>query len=303
MYKRQESDSVAVRVAVAEFDDRQQEEFEAFVVTTDPKLPLEVRKRLDANGLRVSVISNVNSAVLQRLLAPQAPDPKWLTDQELELAEAGKLDSIHRLTSQRRVEKRRGESFTMPISPLRAKSTWQIFNSQQAIPGHAILAQCQMRITSWPQPDGSVRVRLLPEIHHGQELSRIGVDEQNFSVRQSREIEELRSLAFEMSIRPGETILVAPTARLERMGKLFFDASRDDSDAQQLVAESSVTNGTEEMASELFPMLTEEDSLDPLIQVDLADLDTVEQSSDRPQPWQRILLVRVAEVTPPATGR
>jgi len=296
-----ESDSVAVRVAIAEFDDQQEAELKSFIDTTDQKLPLKTRQRLDENGLRVSVVSNINSARLQSLLAPRIPKREWLSEQELELAEAGKLEPIYRLTSQRHVEKRRGESFTAKVSPVRAESTWQIYSGTHAVPGQANLAQCQMRITSWPQSDGSVKIQFLPEIHHGQKLSKIGVDEQNFAVRQQREIQELRSLSFELSIRPGETILVAPTEKLERIGKLFFDASTTfgQSDSQ-VIASETMEHVDEEHLTELFPILEEEQSMDASVLVEVEQLDQKVPGSDRPQPSQRLLLVRVAEVSPPA---
>jgi hypothetical protein len=294
-----ESDSVAVRVAVAEFDDLQQESLESFIGTTDQKLPLQTRQRLDDNGLRVSVVSNVNSARLQGLLAPRVLEPQWLTEQERELADAGKLNPIHRLDSQRHVEKRRGESFSMQISPRRAESTWQVFNGPNASSGQAMLAQCQMRITCWPQADGSVRMQFLPEIHHGQKHSKIGVDGQNFAVKQQREIDELRSLQFEVNVRPGETVLVAPTEKLERLGKLFFDAS-EPADITGLADSSILSSDSNSPINELFPILEKEQSLDASVLVELDQLEDQVKISGRPQPWQRMLLVRVVEVTPPA---
>jgi len=299
-----ESDSVAVRVAIAEFDDHQEEELESFIDSTDQKLPLATRQRLDDNGLRVSIVSNINSVRLQGLLAPRIPKREWLTDHELELAEAGKLEPTYRLTSQRHVEKRRGESFTAEVSPVRAESTWQVYEGTRAVPGRAALAQCQMRITSWPQSDGSVRIQFLPEIHHGQKQSKIGVAGQNFSVNQQREIQELRSLSFELAVRPGETILVAPTEKLERIGKLFFDATPSppelaDGSAPSTLAGDSVDPVNEEHLNELFPILEEEQSMDASVLVELDALDEEIHVSDRPQPMRRLLLVRVAEVTPP----
>lgn len=303
-----ESDSVAVRLAVAEFDELQNGELESFLGTTDQKLPLKTRQLLDNNGLRVSVVSNVNSARLQKLLAPRVLERQWLNDQEQELADAGKLDPLNRLTSQRHVEKRRGESFSMQISPVRSEATWQVFNGIDAVSGQALLAQCQIRITSWPQADGSVRMQFLPEIHHGQKHSKIGVDGQNFAVKQQREVEELRSLLFELNVRPGETVLIAPTSKLERLGKLFFDASK--SNASTTLANRTdpptLDSETSDYVRELFPILEKEDAVeaqskDASVLVELGNVDDNKaQNSGRPQPWQRILLVRVTEVTPPA---
>ena len=296
-----EIDSIAMRVAVVELDDQQKTDFDSFIETTDQKLPLEVRQRLDDNGIRVSVISSVNTPSLQKILAPGIPKREWLTGHELELAEAGKLEPVHRLVSHRHVEKKRGESFGVEVSSVRPSSSWRIHIGEKQLSDSAELAQCQMRITSWPQPDGSLKLQFLPEIRHGQKLSRIGVDGSTFAVQQSREVKELRSLSFEMSVLPGETVVVAPTEQLERIGDLFFNAKiaevADPSEQDEALEEDNVDT------SDFFPMLEQDDaSSDVSVAVsdDLLEDTVLEAKKRRPQPWQRFLMVRVVEVTAPA---
>ncbi|QEG24747.1 hypothetical protein [Mariniblastus fucicola] len=332
---KMENDSVAVRVAVVELDDQQQTQFADFVETTDQKLPLEIRQRLDDNGLRVSVISSINTPDIQKMLAPRIQDPRWLDGQELELAEAGKLEPIYRMASHRHVEKKRGQSFTVEVSPVRQKSSWVVYVGESQFPDRASLAQCHMRITSWPMPDGSVRLQFIPEVHYGQNLSRIGVDGTNFAVQQRRDVKELRALSFEISVQPGETVMVAPTNRLERIGDLFFNAKVDVVDDTEPAhadwmdsIERGLTTDSSELTddvdtSEFFPMLNAENStsesnfkagneLDASSESELESLDAavlvqgelledrvLEPDRRRPEPWQRFLLVRVTEVTPP----
>jgi len=298
------SDSVAVRVAIAELDDHQEIQFKSFMETTDSqKIPLAIRQRLDENGIRVCVVSSVNSSQLQRLLAPLELNHKWLNQQELELAEAGKLEPVRRLSSQRHVEKKRGESFSIEVSPVQPSATWQVHVGERKFPGRATLAQCQMRVSSWPQPDGSVNLQFIPEIHHGESLSRIGVMDRNLLVEQRRDVEEFHALAFDVSVQPGETIIIAPTGKLERIGKLFFGAnpSPDADSDQPLEPLSDVVE--DELVEEFFPMLNEPAvSPDPSVLVQDDGLMDIELpvNSERPKPWQRFLLVRVAEVTTPA---
>ena len=296
-----EIDSIAMRVAVVELDDHQKSDFDSFIETTDQKLPLEVRRRLDDNGIRVSVISSVNTPSLQKILAPGIPKREWLSGHELELAEAGKLEPAHRLVSHRHVERKRGQGFDVEISPVRQKSSWLVHIGDKQFSDSADLAQCQMRITSWPQPDGTLKMQFLPEVRHGQKLSRIGVDGSTFAVQQSRDVKELRSLSFEMFVLPGETVVVAPTERLERIGDLFFNAKiaevTDPSEQVEPLEEEDVDT------SEFFPML-EDDGVSSDVSVAVSDdllEDTVlEAEKRRPQPWQRFLMVRVVEVTAPA---
>ena len=299
---KMESDSIAMRVAVVELDDLQKMEFGSFINTTDQKLPLELRRLLDDNGIRVSVISSINTPGLQKMLAPGIPKREWLDGQEQKLADAGKIDLVRRLVSHRHVEKKRGESFTVEVSPVRQKLSWQIHIGEQKLADSANLAQCQMRITSWPQGDGLVRLQFMPEVHYGQKLSRIGVDDSNFSVHQRRDFKELRSLSFEMSVLPGETVVVAPTEQLERVGEMFFNAK---------IAEASDPSGVTEAAdeedvdtSDFFPMLDETDAsaqdASVLVQGDLLEDTVLDVENRRPQPWQRFLMVRVDNVTAPA---
>lgn len=296
-----ESDSVAVRVAVAELDDHQKEEFESLIATTDQKLPLEIRRRLDDNGLRVSIVTNYNTAQMQRLLAPRNLKPEWLSATDLELRNAGKLEPLRRITSQRHVEKKRGESFTVEVSSVRPRSTWTVHSGTGSVSDQADLAQCQMRITSWPRPDGSVKMELIPEIHYGESLSRIGVDGQNFAVEKRRDFKQLRSLGFTIEIQPGETILVAPTGKLERIGELFFNAANEIADPEQPQAESGSVAEDDIDTDEFFPMLKKDTPADTAdVSVSGSDSRLASDSSQRPRPWQRFLLIRVTEVTPSA---
>lgn len=288
-----ESDSIAVRVAVVELDDHQKAEFNSFIETTDQKLPLEVRQRLDQNGVRVSMVSNVNTFNLQNMLAPGIRSPEWLSGHEQELAEAGKLEPVYRMASHRHVERKRGESFNVEVSPVRPRSSWTIHIGEQQFSDSANLAQFTMRITSWPQPDGSVKLKFMPEVHHGQKLSHIGVDSSNFSVQQRREVKELRSLSFEASVLPGETVVVSPTRQLERIGDLFFNAVVDGEDEAGLLSDPTEQDVD---ASEFFPMI--EDDTDT---TELSDLIQEDQPKiGGPKPWQRFLMIRVIEVTDPA---
>lgn len=303
-----ESDSVAVRVAVVELDDQQQTEFESFIETTDEKLPLETRQLLDDNGFRVAVVSNINHSRLQKMLAPAIQKPDWLAGHKLELAEAGKLEPVYRMVSHQHIERKRGEEFSVEVSPVRPQSSWLIHVGDRQYSDSASLAQCQMRVTSTPQPDGSVTLSFLPEIHHGQKRSRIGVDGSTFAVQQRRDVKELRALAFEISVSPNETVLVAPTDQLERLGDLFFNAKLPTANAafgsdQDAVAWKYEEGEEDVDTSEFFPMLdADEMSLDAAVLVDGDQLsDTVlDGKDDRPEPWQRFLMVRVVEVTAPA---
>ena len=296
---KMESDSVAMRVAVAEFDDLQKSAFQSFVDVTDQKLPFETRRRLDEHGLRVSVISNVNSQRLQQLLSPRVLKRQWLTDNERELKAAGKLEPVLRLASQRHVEKNRAEPFSVEISPVRERLTWTVYSANGPVSDGAELAQCGMRVTSWPQPNGSVKLQFLPEVHHGQELSQIGVEGQDLAVTQRRMVKELRPLAFEVELKPGETVMVSPTATLDRIGGMFFQA--DDQQAVQPTDPIVAANSQAIQASEFFPMLDEQDD-SPQLLLAAEDLNSIEPTSStanqRPRPWQRVLLVRVVEVTP-----
>ncbi len=299
-----ESDSVAVRVAIAELDDCQESQFQSFIETTDfQKIPLQTRQRLDENGIRVSVVSSINSSRLQELIAPLKLKDEWLSKQELELSDAGKLEPVHRLQAQRHVEKKRGESFTIEVSPIQPSATWQIHVGERTFADRATLAQCQMRVTSWPQLDGSVNLQFVPEIHYGMNLSRIGVSDRNLAVAQRRDIKEFQSLAFSVSIQPGETVIVAPTSKLERIGELFFGAKPDSSTDSEEPTLAVASAEDDPFVEDFFPMLNKRsESLDPSVLVDDDQLDDIALpvKNERPKPWQRFLLVRVVEVTPPA---
>lgn len=298
-----DSDSVAVHVAVAELSEKQKVPFRSFFQTTDDqKLPLNIRQRLDENGLQVAVVSSVNSERLQSLLAPIQMKPEWLSGQQRELAEAGKLPNVSRLKTHRHVEKKRGESFRVETSPVRPNASWCIHVGDRQLYDHATMAQGHMRVKAWPQVDGTVKLEFLPEVHHGQNLSRIGTNGNDLALRQRQEIKELHSLTFSVTVRVGETIVVAPTKDLERVGKLFFDAKNDlvvDNESNAAVALGSELD--DGLANEYFPMLNEESLEDPAVQIQEDQIGDIELATENgpPNPWQRFLLIRVVDVTDP----
>lgn len=296
-------DSVAVRVAVAELDESQQEPFERFIATADAqKLPLRVRRKLDENGLRVTVVSSANSMRIQELLRPIQLKPEWFSGQQQELAQAGKLPEISRLKTHRHVEKKRGESLHVKTSPIQSSVSWCIYDGQRQDRDAATTAQGQMKITGWPQVDGTVRLDFVPEIHYGENLSRVGVNGKDLAVEQRREIKPLQSLAFSINVRMGETVVVAPTETFERSGKLLFCTGSDDEHIGQATENGSPLaeedSEQEQLLLEHFPML-DDDSNDVSIKVGSPTVEMSEPAEGPPKPWRRFLMVRLVRVTPP----
>jgi hypothetical protein len=297
--------SVALEIAVAELDQQQQPLFDRFIRHADQtKLGLYQRKLLDQNGFSVAVLSSTSSEELEGLLSPQTVKPEWLNDRDRELAAAGKLKTKDRFELLRRVEKRNGESFPVEVSPKRPAATWTIYVGDQTQSGNATQATGYFRITAWPRKDGTVRFVFVPEIHHGNKRSFIGVKGSDWAFEERQAEESFPELAFEVTIRYNETILVAPTRNLERLGGLFFNAaSIDDQDPK---TERETDLSAEEL-DKFFPMLDEvgestggsghNTHADASVLLEIEDLQEV-AASEPPPPWQRLFLLRIIESKP-----
>lgn len=305
-------DSVALRVAVAELDETQQEPFREFISASDAqKVSLDIRRKLDANGLRVAILSSANSKRIQDLIKPIQVKPDWLSGQERELANAGKLPEISRLKTHRHVEKKRGESFHVETSPIQSSVSWCIYDGQQKTHDAATMAQGQMKITAWPQVDGTVLIEFVPEIHYGENLSRVGVHGKDLAVQQSREIKSLHALAFSVSMKIGETLVVAPAETYERAGKLLFctdsHSSRSSPGEKPNYVDRQDEEFDEQLLEEHFPMLSqsgeEHDIQLAKPRFDAPQIEYAELDHGPPKPWRRFLMVRLVEVTPPLVSR
>jgi len=216
--------AVAMQLAVVQLDFDQSEMFEAFWGHLDQlKLPLPVRKIADANGLRYAVMSPQVPAVLSDLLESREVDLSTLSDLKRQMAEAGLIKSPSRMVLHQRIENDTGEEYAIPTSDIYPQKQWTISGKDDVeLTGVGELVKGIYRYASFPQADGSVRLVMLPEIHHGLPRHRFDVSQRTFLMSESQIETKATPLEFKVDLQPGETLVIAPNGSTGGIGDLLF---------------------------------------------------------------------------------
>lgn len=274
--------AVAVQLAVVQLDSDQREIFEQFWGHLDQmKVPLPVRKSADENGLRYAVMSSHVPNVLPKLLESRPLDVSKLSDIKRQMAEAGLLKSPSRMVSHQRIENDTGEEYEVTTSDVYPQKDWAV-KSVDGVPltGRGQLVKGVYRFTSFPQADGSVRLVMLPEIHHGVAKNRFDVSQRTFLLNESQIETKLTPLEFKVDLKPGESLIIAPNGTSEGIGDLLFGH-------QGLISnQSSTIDRQTELNRQIEAAVMD---LDASLQVDLE----VTDSATPVTPLFRFLMIRL----------
>lgn len=219
-------DAVGLEVGVAQLDTDQAETFETFWNSLDQQeLPLELRKLLDQNGLRVAIMSPQPPATLQDLVDPKPIKVDELTDFEKQLHANELLKPAPRMITHDLISNREGQSHPVAVGETQAEASWIVRNGDKQTPGAEKSVHGVIAVTTYPQGDGSVRLIVRPELHHGESRSRIGAGENSFLMESAQAVTPIHDLQFSVTLRSGESLVVAPTRDVAELGKLFFGSS------------------------------------------------------------------------------
>jgi len=216
--------AVAVQLAVVQLDSDQREMFEEYWSHLDQmKVPLPVRKIADENGLRYAIMSPQIPGVLPQLLESRELDVSGLDDLKRQMAEAGLLKSPSRMVSHQRIENDTGEEYEITTSDVYPQKRWAIADKDSIrLTGFGQLVKGVYRLSSFPQTDGSVRLVMLPEIHHGVAKNRFDVSQRTFLFNESQIETKVTPLEFAVNLKPGESLILAPTGASKTIGDLLF---------------------------------------------------------------------------------
>lgn len=233
---RMSPDAVSLEVAVAQLDEEQNELIEKFWALLDQqKIPFEHRKVLDANGFRAAVVPAHVPGALRELLKPREIDPESLNSFQKQMYDKDLLKPVERLIVHDKVQNRDAESQELPVSSVHPEMNWLISTPRGKSAGAGKSVRGVFSIKTFPNGDGSVRVKLLPQIHHGEPRTQIGVFDKSFLFQSQQSIVDLADLATEIELLPGETLVVGATSDVDDLGKLFFGTPGSDQKHQRLV--------------------------------------------------------------------
>lgn len=221
---RMASDSVVLEVAFVRFDvlDSALED-ELWRQVDEQHLPVEVRRRLEQNGIRTGLLGTQLPDVIRSAL-DQPNDLASLLADEHALSGAPMLMRQHRL--QLRAEQPELVALTSQehdslVVLLRQEDAVRASRFERAIP--------QIRITSFPSGDGQVQLEVVPEIEHGETRQRWVGSQGTLILDTGREHTAFDELKFTTRLSPGQTLLLTTTTDQKGLGQQFFGSADPDS--------------------------------------------------------------------------
>ena len=326
---RMAHDAVGLEIGIAQLDTNQTEAIDRVWRALDQQeLSLETRQQLDRHGLKAAVMSQRPPSDFESLVNPRQVVLEELNGFQRQLYLKGKLKASERMLVHDRISNRQGQSHSIPTSQAHPSLSWTIEtpatrDSQESlIEDSAKNVRGVFVIRTYPQGDGSVRVVVQPQIHHGDVTQRYGATANGFKFDQQQTVATPASLEFEVTLRSGETLVIGPTAEVTGLGHLFFgeiDPSQDDSltgAADELLAQASLPiepESSQDRSSELsLPKLSlpelsiDESKFDSIVgALDINDIDESLKKSlglelqpgarEKPEPLHRLLMIRVVQ--------
>ncbi|MEL7497232.1 MAG: hypothetical protein AAFN77_06445 [Planctomycetota bacterium] len=217
------ADTVRLEVGVAQLDETQQSDMQSLWRLLDQQeLPLEIRQLLDRHGLRVAVMSSRPPSIFADLIYPPEIKHEDLSEFQQQLHIKGHLQPETRMVGHANVANRLGQKYKVMTSDTHSSLSWTIEGDAQSTAGAGDAVRGVFAISTYPQGDGSVRLVVEPQIHHGDQQQRYGSTENGFKWESKQKVQTVDRLKFELDLQAGETLVIGPTADIAQLGHLFF---------------------------------------------------------------------------------
>ncbi len=223
---RMASDSVAiemtfVRVPVGHLDFNAQ----LWREVDEQLLSVETRLHLNNNGFRCGLVGAQLPPSLRQLLDKQSEESQ--IDRPI-------TSEIDVLAQNQLVQRRAGQRWEIVTSAPREELIVLYKKPhEQKVGGKPYPdAQCILAAKPFPRGDGSVRLELTPEIHHGAPRKQWVGGQGTWQLLSGREREVFQELMIDVPLTPGQTLILSCTPDMKGLGHNFF-VEEGRGDAQQ----------------------------------------------------------------------
>lgn len=183
-------------------------------VTDEQSIEPELRRSLEANGLRVGIFGQQLPAELRGLL-----DAK---PNLLEAITAGGTGELELDGGRQQLPVRAGHRSIIKASQIYQRLPVLISEDGTVRGQQLVDARCVLSLKSFPLGDGRVKLVLTPEIEHGENKTRWLGSEGMMIQQTAQDRLVLDRLRWEVVLRPGETMLVGPQGDNRGLGEYFF---------------------------------------------------------------------------------
>jgi hypothetical protein len=237
---RMSSDSVALEIAFVRVPVGQDEiNTRLWQQVDEQRLPTAQRLHLNDNGFRCGLVGTQLPDVLRDLLDQQQQA------NQLDQAITSEMDV---LAQNRRVQSRAGQRTEIVTGAPRSEMVVLHKTPTAAkVAGKSLReAQCVLATRTFPQADGSLRLELLPEVHHGAPRKQWVAGEGTFRLLSGREREVFQDLRIDVALDPGQALVLSCTPEPKGLGQNFFvEAGRGDAQQKLLLIRLSQTQRDE----------------------------------------------------------
>jgi hypothetical protein len=204
----------------------------------EQQIPADVRTRLAQNGFRAGVIGNQLPVALSKLLE--------LKDKPVPSGGVNQVD-LSELGCEPRVDRRHMTLRTATRGQIIASDTYDeltvLLPEADGLCGQTYTqAQAMFAVAAAPQPDGRVRLDLLPELHHSQPKQRWIGDQGTLRLDMARPKRAFDTLGLSATLSPGNILLVTSLPnRPGSLGHHFFTCNKGQQEQRLLVVRLAQT--------------------------------------------------------------
>ena len=221
---RMKPDSVVVEIAVVEIAEEQIPILGSIWPSVDEQaIPIKIRRVLDRNGFRAGILSGqLPTSLLDLLEGQHVDDPaSQLLDAELRQ----RLSHRRTFIEHQRMQLTEGEEHWVACAGPVDQLVWTLALKDQIRSGTCHNARCGFNISIEPLGDSTARLMVTPEVRFGHLRPRYGVVGDLFMYQEEMEKVRLAELALDQTLRPGQTLVVAPAQRMSGLAADFFSKS------------------------------------------------------------------------------
>ena len=210
---RMSRDSVGLEIAPITLPRESAEILDQLSQSLDEQImPAGRRRQLAAQGFRCGLFGAQLPQAIRKLLD--------------EAAEANRLPTLETMQNsrgrQRFVQCREGRRYEVAISPRLAEITAPDNDDPSGRPTTYADALCLFALRCSPRGSQGAVIELTPEIEHGPLRQKWIAEDGSFRVQAEREHQVFDDLKMQISLRPGETVLVTGTSGGVGLGGRFF---------------------------------------------------------------------------------
>lgn len=205
---------------------------ELWAEVDEQHFPPELRERLSRNGFRAGLVAGPIPGILWRMLEMAGKPPPSTAGMEVKVTDLGEDPKVVR----RHVQVRAGQRTEIQTSGVYPRLPVLLCEARGLCGQEYSDAQGVLALRADPQPDGRVRLRLVPEVHHGQpRLQRIPTPG-GVRLEPGRPRRAFDELALEATLQPGHMILLASLPHKPgSLGHYFFTQEVSGKREQKLV--------------------------------------------------------------------